>query len=74
MNNAMLSGYIVNVLSANCQGLRDFKKRKDVLDYLDHLSANIICLQDTHWLDTDLQYIKLIWNGECFMRTKTLEE
>ena len=41
----------VTVLSVNCQGLRIMDKRIDVLHYLDNLKANIICLQDTHWLD-----------------------
>ena len=51
----------------NCQGLRTPSKRRDVIDYLSHLGANIICLQDTHWLDDDIPLIKQIWNGHCIL-------
>ena len=37
------------ILSVNCQGLNDFKKRKDVFDFLRHKAFNIYCLQDTHF-------------------------
>ena len=39
----------INILSANCQGLGDIAKRKDVLNYLRNLNYNIYCLQDTHF-------------------------
>ena len=38
----------IKVLSANCRGIKDKKKRYDVLNYLQNMSADIICLQDTH--------------------------
>ena len=57
----------IKVLSVNCQGLRDFKKRYDVLEYLNSSDANIFCLQDTHWLSKDVKLIKQIWNGECLV-------
>ena len=67
----MAFGNIVKVLSTNCQGLQNYKQRKDVLDYLDNLSPSIICLQDTHWLDTDMQTVKQIWNRDCFLSCKS---
>ena len=59
------------VLSANCQGLRNYEKRIDVLSYLKDTNANIVCLQDTHLLDGDKSSIKQIW-PDCYVnRSKT---
>ena len=63
---------IIKVSSANCQGLRNLTKRTDVLNYLESSGSNIICLQETHWIDRDLSSIKNIWRGDCFINgTKT---
>ena len=59
-----MSGDSIKVLSVNCQGLRGKDKRNDVLHYLENLGAGIICLQDTHWIDTDLKLIKQLWKGD----------
>ena len=61
----MSIGNIVEVLSANCQGLRDFKKRRDVLNYFEEINPEILCLQDTHWVQSDESNIKKLWKGEC---------
>ena len=53
----------IKVLSVNCQGLCNKEKRNDVLNYLGSLQARIICLQDTHWIDSDIRVIKQVWNG-----------
>ena len=58
----------VKVLSVNCQGLRNKEKRNDVLNYLGSLQAGIICLQDTHWTDSDIRVIKQAWNGELYIK------
>ena len=55
------------VLSANCRGLRDFKKRIDVLNFFKAKNASIICLQDTHWLSNDDKKIKMIWNNDILI-------
>ena len=49
------------VLSANCQGLHSFEKRMDVLHYLKETKASIVCLQDTHLIDSDISSIKQVW-------------
>ena len=54
------------VLSANCQGLRSYNKRVDMLSYLRETNASIACLQDTHLLESDKASIKNIW-PECFI-------
>ena len=36
------------------------------------MNANIICLQDTHWIEKDMPTIKQLWGKECFIhRTRT---
>ena len=57
----------ITVLSANCRGLADINKCKDVINYLQSLNADIICLQDTHWTKLQLRKIKTIWNHECLL-------
>lgn len=44
----------LRIISANCQGLHDFKKRRDALQYYRQLECNILCLQDTHFT-TDME-------------------
>ena len=63
----MSVGVKIKVLSANCQGLRDIKKRIDVLNYLKDKKADIICLQDTHWVEKDEPQIRAIWGNECIV-------
>ena len=60
----------IKVLSVNCQGLQGMQKRHDVLTYLENLGAGIFCLQDTHWLDSDMPLIKQIWKGDCLLNGK----
>ena len=46
------------------------QKKQDVLTYLEKLGAGIFCLQDTHWLDSDIPSIKQIWKGDCLLNGK----
>ena len=62
-----LLGNSIKVSSVNCQGLQNQEKRQDVISYFRNLDANIVCLQDTHWIQKDLQNIKELWGGECFI-------
>ena len=55
---------IIKILSANVQGLRDRQKKFDVINYMKNLSPQILCLQDTHWINEDYDEIKKIWDGE----------
>ena len=64
-SNTSLS-YGLTVLSANCQGLRNYTKRMDVLTYLKDTNASIVCLQDTHLLDSDKSSIRQIW-PDCYI-------
>ena len=55
------------VLSANCRGLQSMKKRTNVLTYFKETKANIVCLQDTHWTETDLPSVSQIWGNRCYI-------
>ena len=55
------------VLSANCHGLQNKYKRRDVIDYLSNTKAGIICLQDTHWTSKDENTVRSMWKGECIL-------
>ena len=57
----------LKIISANCQGLRDLKKRADVINNFLSSKVDILCLQDTHWLNSDIGSIKKLWVGECFL-------
>ena len=57
----------IKVLSANCRGIRDKKKRFDVLNYLQNTSADILCLQDTHLTESDKSEVTTVWNGNFIL-------
>ena len=68
----MVIGSSIKVLSANCQGLQDLKKRCDVLSYFKDRNADIICLEDTHLIEKDYDNVKKIWESYCILhRVKT---
>ena len=54
------------VLTVNCQGLGDSKKRKDVFMYLKakHYTSNIYFLKDTHFTKQDENVIKSQWGSK----------
>ena len=60
-------GRQIRILSANCRGLQCHMKRVDVLNYFGAQDVNIICLQDTHWPDSQSKSIRKIWNNECII-------
>ena len=62
-----MTGSNINITSMNCQGLQDLKKHAYVLKYLKDLDSEIYCLQDTHWLTEHKKFIKIMWQGECFL-------
>lgn len=41
----------VKIISINCQGLHDNKKRKDVFQFYMQQKCNILCLQDTYFTE-----------------------
>ena len=58
----------LKICSLNCQGLGEFKKRRDVINYL--REYDILCLQDTHFsLDLHRQ-IRNEWGHEVEFSSK----
>ena len=61
----------IKVLSANCQGLRTYEKKLDVLSYMKDMGASIVCLQDTHLTENDTTNLArciFTWNKIEFTR------
>ena len=51
----------LKILTVNCQGLGDYKKRRDVLNYLHKKNCNIYFLQDTHFTTDEEKIIISQW-------------
>ena len=60
----------LTVLSANCQGLQDYKKRYDVINYLKKKNPAVICLQDTHLITKDEYNLRSLWGNDCYVHGK----
>ena len=56
----------IKILSANCQGLGDINKRKDVFNYLHSKKFNIVCLQDTHFTESQENTIENQWGYKSY--------
>ena len=61
----------IKIISASCQGLHDFKKRKDLLHFYHEQKCNILCLQDTHFTQ-DMESDILNERATMFTSTLTL--
>ena len=53
---------LLKIESLNCRGLRDLKKRNDILDDFKKRNVNIVHLQETHLIASDLSTLKKSWN------------
>ena len=62
---------ITKIISLNCRGLRNKVKRYDIINYLKDQNAEIICLQDTHLIETDIGDFKQLWNGEIILHEQS---
>ena len=60
-------GESISIISFNCQGIRNKGKRYNVINYLKNTGAKIICLQDTHLIQTDMAKLKNDWNGNIYL-------
>jgi exonuclease III len=63
----------LKIMSMNCRGLGDTKKRTDVLNFLSKKEFSIYCLQDTHWNKKLELKIEEEWNGKCFFSHKNTQ-
>ena len=57
-----MAGDRLKILSANVRGLRQILKRRDVFDYFKNQNADIICLQETHLVQSDMDSLIKDWN------------
>ena len=60
-------GESISIISFNCQGIRNKGKRYNVINYLKNTGTKIICLQDTHLIQTDMATLKNDWNGNIYL-------
>jgi len=66
MKNLIYKMNMISILTVNCQGLSlgDYKKRKNVFDYLKKMNHNIYCLQETHFKINQDSEIRASVNSE----------
>ena len=57
----------VKICTLNTNGLGQFKKRKDVFDYLRQQNACIYLLQETHLVTGDETFIRSQWGFDCIV-------
>jgi exonuclease III len=55
----------LSIVSANCQGLGHYEKRRDVFQFLRTKKASVYFLQDTHFTKKDEKQIRSEWGYEC---------
>ena len=54
------------ISSFNSNGLGDFRKRKDVFDYLRNMKHDIYFIQESHILEKNENFIRASWGYNCF--------
>ena len=56
----------IKIASMNVQGLGDNKKCRDVITFLKGKHLNICCIQDTHYTDKTIPFVRSLWDYECY--------
>jgi exonuclease III len=56
----------LKIFCYNCRGLNDSIKRRDVLNLFQTKEADILCLQETHFIKDIEKKIYSEWNGLCY--------
>lgn len=59
----------LRILTVNCQGLGDIKKRRNVFKLLKNKNDHIYFLQDTHFLEKDENFIQTQWGCKAFFNS-----
>ena len=54
------------IMSCNCQGLGNLKKRRDIFQYLREKKCSVYFLQDTHFDVNMEKHIRSEWGYECY--------
>ena len=55
----------LKIITFNTNGLSEFRKRKDVLDFPRKQKGNIFLLQETHWPSNAENIVNSQWGCEC---------
>ena len=63
----IMASDVVRMISANIRGLRQQFKRNDIFDYIKNLKSDIICLQETHLVQKDLNTLTREWNIDYYL-------
>lgn len=56
----------IKICSLNARGLSDYKKKRDLFHYLHNKQYSIVCLQETHFTQTQENFIEAEWGYRCF--------
>ena len=56
----------ITVMSMNCRGLSDAKKRRDVMHYIRNKNYHIVFLQDTHLTAKSIPNFDNLWRGKSY--------
>ena len=57
----------IRICTFNCNGIKDFQKRKDIFDFVRNQKGNIICLQETHLTYNQENFIRSSWGFNCYL-------
>ncbi len=61
----------LSFISINCQGLSQLEKRRDVFHFLKEKKYSVYLLQDTHFTKREHNYIRAMWEYDCFFSSYT---
>ena len=61
----------VNICSLNCRGIGEYRKRKDVFNYLRALDCNIFFLQDLHCSKDKVNSFRSMWGSDVIIASHT---
>ena len=61
----------VKICSVNCRGLGEYRKRKDVFNYLRKLDCNIFLLQDVHCSQEKVNSFRNMWGSDILVAPHT---
>ena len=61
----------IKLVSFNCRGIGNIKKRKDVFDYLRRKDFNICFLQDIHCKKSGVVYFRNVWGRDILIAPGT---
>lgn len=61
----------LKIISLNVRGIRDIIKRKAILLFIRQKNADIIFLQETHFIEEDVKFWKAQWGDQCYLSNGT---